>query len=170
MAGAGAPRTRLVHATCLVVGGCGVLILGPPGSGKSDLALRLIDQSGRGTGAEAMTARLVADDQVVVTRRASRLIAGPPRRLAGLMEVRGLGIVDIEYAPEAELGLIVRLAEAGRIERLPEASQSQLVLLDIAIPEIAIDAAAASAPARVRAGVAETLRRSTAAPAPAGAE
>jgi HPr kinase/phosphorylase len=155
---AGAPATRLVHGTCLEIGGCGVLILGASGSGKSDVALRLIDQPGRGTGLEAMTARLVADDQVVITRRGKRLFAAAPTRLAGLIEVRGIGIVTADHAPEAELEMAVRLADARGIERLPEENGSQLVLLGVAVPEIAVDAAAASAPARIRAGLVEVLR------------
>jgi HPr kinase/phosphorylase len=155
---AGAPATQLVHGTCLVIGGCGVLILGASGSGKSDLALRLIDQPGRGTGPEIMTARLVADDQVVITRRGERLFAAAPPRLAGLIEVRGIGIVTADHASEAEVGLAVRLADARGIERLPAEGRSQLVLLGVAVPEIAVDAAAASAPARLRAGIVEVLR------------
>lgn len=157
-ASAGAPASQLVHATCVVIGGCGVLLLGPSGSGKSDLALRLIDQPGRGTGPETMTARLVADDQVVITRRGERLFAAAPARLAGLIEVRGIGIVTADHAPEAELGLAVRLADAHDIERLPEEGRKQLVLLGVAVPEIAVDAAAASAPARIRTGILEVLR------------
>ena len=156
---AGAPGARLLHATCLEIGGCGVLILGVPGSGKSDLALRLIDQSGRGTGFEAMTARLIADDQVVITRRGDRLFASPPASLAGLIEVRGLGIVAVEHAPEAELRLAVRLVAATRIERLPETGGTW-TLLDVLVPQIALDASAPSAPARLRAGVCEILRLS----------
>jgi HPr kinase/phosphorylase len=157
-ASAGTPATQLVHGTCLALGGCGVLILGPPGSGKSDLALRLIDQPGRGTGPETMTARLVADDQVAITRRGKRLFAAPPARLAGLIEVRGIGIVAADHAPEAEIGLAVRLADARGIERLPADGGSQLEILGVAVPEIAVDAAAASAPARIRAGLVEILR------------
>jgi serine kinase of HPr protein (carbohydrate metabolism regulator) len=160
VAGADAPQRLLIHGTCLAIGGCGVLILGAPGSGKSDLALRLIDQPGRGTGGKAMTARLVADDQVAIARRDGRLIAAPPPGLAGLMEVRGLGIVRVEWDGEAELGLAVRLADSGSIERLPEHSGSHL-LLGIALPEIAIDPDVASAPARVRAGIVELLRRAS---------
>jgi HPr kinase/phosphorylase len=170
MPGAVAPDGRLVHGTCLLVGGCGVLILGPPGSGKSDLALRLIDQPGRGTGLEAMTARLVADDQVVITRRDNRLNAAAPPRLAGLIEMRGLGIVRTESRAQVDLGLVVRLADAPSIERLPELCESQLVLLDVSVPEIAIDAAAASAAARIRAGVVEILRRLSLIPAQAGGQ
>jgi HPr kinase/phosphorylase len=157
-AGGGTPDSQLVHGTCLVIGGCGVLVLGPPGSGKSDLALRLIDQPGRGTGAEALTAHLVADDQVVITRRGTRLLAAAPPRLAGLIEVRGLGIVGVDHVAEAEVRLAVRLAEAGSIERMPDDGE-RLLLLDIALPEVAIDAAAASAPARIRAAVVEISRR-----------
>lgn len=159
---AGVRATRLVHATCLEIGGCGVLILGPSGSGKSDVSLRLIDQPGRGTGLETLTARLVADDQVVITRRGDHLFAAPPARLAGLIEVRGIGIVPVDHAPEAEVGLAVRLADASDIERLPAEDGSQIVLLGVAVPEIAVDAAAASAPARIRAGVVEVLRARTA--------
>ena len=161
------PGARLLHATCLEIGGCGVLILGVPGSGKSDLALRLIDEPGRGTGLEAMTARLVADDQVAITRRGDRLFASPPASLAGLIEVRGLGIVAVEHAPEAELRLAVRLAAASRIDRLPETGATW-TLLDIPVPQIAVDAAAASAPARLRAGLCEILRSSALAPPQAG--
>lgn len=165
MAHTAAPGARLVHGTCVVVGGCGVFIHGPSGSGKSDLALRLIDQPGLGTGAAALTAWLVADDQVAITRCGDRLFAAAPPRLAGLLEVRGLGIVKVDHAPETEVRLAVRLADAESIERLPE-KDAQLVLLDIAVPEIAVDAAAASAPARVRAGVLESLH-SGRRPAPA---
>jgi HPr kinase/phosphorylase len=154
---AGAPATRLVHGTCLEIGGCGVLILGASGSGKSDVALRLIDQPGRGTGLEAMTARLVADDQVVITARKNRLSAAPPPQLAGLIEVRGLGIVRTEYAPQVDLDLVVRLADAKSIERLPHGDQARRVLLNMELPEIAVDPTAASAPARVRAALVEML-------------
>lgn len=159
MGAAAAPDTRLVHGTCLLVGGWGILLLGPPGSGKSDLALRLIDRPGQGTGTAAMTARLVADDQVVITRHGDRLVGAPPPRLAGLMEVRGLGIVTVDHVPQAEVGLAVRLTDAAGIERLPEKGEAKLMLLGLAVPEIAIDAAAASAAARIRAAIAEIARQ-----------
>ncbi|MFW6076396.1 MAG: HPr kinase/phosphorylase [Hyphomicrobiales bacterium] len=161
-------QTQLLHGTCVVVGGCGVLILGPPGSGKSDLALRLIDQPGRGIGADTMTARLVADDQVAITRHDERLFAAPPPRLAGLIEVRGLGVVRTDHAPDAELRLAVRLTVTSRIERLPEAGDN-LVLLGVSLPQIDIDASAASASARLRAAVIEISRQPSVTPAKAGA-
>jgi HPr kinase/phosphorylase len=160
--GAGGLQSQLIHGTCLVIGACGVLIMGPPGSGKSDLALRLIDQPGRGTGDEAMAARLVADDQVVITARGNRLNAAAPPQLAGLIEVRGLGIVRTECARQVDVDLVVRLADATNIERLPpgdqDGDQARVVLVNIELPEIAIDPAAASAPARVRAALVEILR------------
>ncbi len=140
-----------VHATCVSFAGRGVLILGPPGSGKSDLALRLIDAPGRGTGLESVEARLVADDQVAVRREGDRLIASAPPALKGLVEIRGLGIVTLEPEPEAELRLVVRLVAAPLIERLPE--PRAFSLLGLEIPQFDIDPSAASAPARVRAAL-----------------
>ncbi|MCA3574861.1 MAG: HPr kinase/phosphatase C-terminal domain-containing protein, partial [Aestuariivirga sp.] len=110
----------LIHGTCLAIGGAGVLLLGQPGSGKSDLALRLIDGSGTGLSGIARGARLVADDQVAVRRSGAKLVASAPAALAGKLEIRGLGIVDIDAAPEAELKLAVRLSPAAEIERLPD--------------------------------------------------
>jgi HPr kinase/phosphorylase len=153
------PRTQLVHGTSIRLGGHGLLITGAPGSGKSDLALRLIDQPGCSTGREPMSARLVADDQVLIVRRGDRLLASPPPSLAGLLEIRGLGIVPLDHEPEAELHLAVRLAAAREIERLPELFGSAFTLLGIALPEVVLDPREASAPAKLRCAVVELLRR-----------
>jgi HPr kinase/phosphorylase len=131
-----------LHGTCVAVAGAGVLILGPPGSGKSDLALRLID-SGAG--------ELVADDQVSVVRRGARLIASAPKALAGLLEIRGLGIVPVKALNDVALSLVVNLAAASQIERLPEGATHGI--LGVALPSCAIDPSLASAAARVRAAV-----------------
>lgn len=98
-----------LHATCIVWDGTGILLCGPSGSGKSDLALRAI-----GAGAQ-----LVADDRVDVLARDGVLIASAPPRLAGLLEVRGIGIVRLAHAAEAPVGLAVDLVPARGIERLP---------------------------------------------------
>src|SRR5258707_15075286 len=91
------PDETLVHGTCVTVGEVGVLILGPPGSGKSGLALRLIDQPGFGISGEIKKARLVADDQVAVRREDNRLVASAPLVIAGKLEIRGLGLVAVAH-------------------------------------------------------------------------
>lgn len=116
----------------------GVLLLGPSGAGKSDLALRLIDSG----------AVLVADDQVVLERIEDVLEAGPPAALAGLLEVRGLGLVRLEYRMRVTVGLVVDLDTALKTERLPEFREE--LLLGLPIPSIALRAFEASAPAKVR--------------------
>ena len=126
-----------IHASCVAIGGAGVLIEGVPGSGKSDLALRLID-----TGAV-----LVADDQVCLERRGEALFASVPAPLAGLIELRGIGIVRLAHAGDIPIRLAVALRDAAG-ERLPEPSTRELQ--GIAIPAIAIAAFEASAAARVR--------------------
>ncbi len=100
--------STLRHATCVAIGAHGVLIEGPSGSGKSDLALRLIDRG----------ALLVADDYTQVTREGDAVRAVAPLRIAGRIEVRGVGIVDMPFAQASLVRLIVALGEAG--PRLPE--------------------------------------------------
>jgi len=143
----------LIHGTCLAIGGDGVLLLGAPGSGKSDLALRLIDAAGMGLSGVARSARLVADDQVAIRRADGRLIASAPQALAGKLEIRGIGIVDIAPQANAALRLAVRLTPAAEIERLPDLAQARMEILGIAIPLVLIDPEKASAPARIRAAL-----------------
>jgi HPr kinase/phosphorylase len=99
----------LMHATSVAIDGRAVLLRGPSGAGKSDLALRLIDAG----------ARLVSDDQSALTRRGEALIVTAPPAIAGLFEVRGLGIVRLETVPEAPVALIADQAEPERIEVAP---------------------------------------------------
>ena len=141
------------HGTCISFGDAGVLLLGPPGSGKSDLALRLIDQSGSGISGVMKRSQLVADDQVIVRRQKERLVASAPPSIAGLIEIRGLGPVSLPYLREIELALAVRLAANPTIERLPELENNRWVILGVSLPMIEIDAASASAPARIRAAL-----------------
>ncbi len=135
---AGPAPERQIHATCVALGRTGVLIRGPSGSGKSDLALRLIDRG----------AVLVADDRVVLRRDGGRISARAPATLAGLLEVRGLGLVRLGHRRRAALGLVVDLAAAAGIERLPRSATCSL--LGLALPRIRLDPRQASAPAKLR--------------------
>lgn len=129
-----------LHATCVAIEGLGVLLRGPPGSGKSDLALRLIDMY-----AGAM---LVADDRVEIMARGDGLYAWAPQIIAGKLEVRGVGIVQFAYARDAKLALLVDLMDAHDIARLPEAANEEM--LGVRLPRLALWPFAASAPARLR--------------------
>ena len=120
-----------LHASCAAYDGAGVLLVGPSGCGKSDLLLRLIDAG----------FSLVADDQVEVTDGRAR----PPASLAGLIEVRGLGIFRLDHTPDVPVRLVVALCEAPDA-RLPWPARDPR--LDT--PRVRIDAWSASAPARVR--------------------
>ena len=107
-----------VHGTAIALGRRAVLIRGPSGAGKSDLALRCL-----GLGPSAIvreTVRLVADDQVILKQDGEELRASAPPTLRGKLEVRGLGIVEVETLPEANLVLIADIAGKGPIERLPD--------------------------------------------------
>lgn len=129
---------HLVHASCVEVGGHAVLIRGPSGSGKSDLALRLIDGG----------ATLVADDQTAISADGGRLFAGVPETIAGLLEVRGLGVVRLPHRGRAPLALVVDLVASKDVERLPEPSSAQL--LGLMVPRVALAPFEASAAAKVR--------------------
>ncbi len=144
-----------MHATCVAVAETGVLIEGPPGSGKSSLALRLIDQPGFGHGGLQLAARLVADDQVIVVRQGNELRGKAPQSIRGKLEIRGLGVVNVTCLDDVRIGLIVRLASAHTIERMPDPEQARADILGINLPLVLIDPAAASAPARLRAAVIE---------------
>ena len=128
----------LVHATAVAIDGGAVLLRGPPDAGKSDLALRLIEGG----------AKLVADDQTELRRSGERVLARAPASIAGLIEVRGLGIVEVPAIAEAPLALIVDLVAPELIERLPERRFE--AILGVVLPVIALAAFEASTPAKVR--------------------
>jgi HPr kinase/phosphorylase len=127
------------HGGCAARDGGGVLLLGPPGSGKSDLLLRLL---GHGW-------TLVADDQVeVVAHGGSGLVARAPTALSGMLEVRGVGIrTGLPVTPEAPLRLVVRLVPRAEVPRLPETGTWSHA--GQALPALALDAFAASAPEKL---------------------
>jgi len=147
----------LLHATCVAIGGHGVLIMGPPGSGKSDLALRLIDGAGCGIGTELLTAKLVSDDQTMVMRRGDRLIGSAPEAIAGKLEIRGLGIVELQYQAESELSLAVTLTP--EIERMPVAAEQACDICGVRLSAVSIEPESPSAPARIRAALGHLVER-----------
>ncbi len=144
------PQVTL-HGTCVAIGGKGVLILGLPGSGKSSLALRVLDEPGYGLSKSLMAAELVSDDQVVVTREGSNLVASAPAQIKGKLEIRGLAIVELPTAPKAAVYLVVKLQPTAEIERLPEPASYDI--LGVGLPMVEIDAEAAAAPSRLRAAL-----------------
>jgi serine kinase of HPr protein (carbohydrate metabolism regulator) len=125
----------LIHASCVAIGGQAVLLAGRSGAGKSDLALRLIDRG----------AVLVSDDYSEVRRRDGRLHASPPARLAGKIEVRGVGIVEMPHVAEAEVALIVDLE--APVVRMPEPAARRIAGIDVPLASLA--ALEASAPIKV---------------------
>ena len=143
--------TGLVHATCVALKTSGrtwraVLLRGPSGAGKSDLAVRLIEAG----------ARLVADDQTRLDRQGRRLIATCPKTLAGLIEVRGVGIVKLgrtQLLPRATVALLVDLVPPQRIERLPEPAREAILGIDL--PVLALTPFEASASAKLRLALAQ---------------
>jgi HPr kinase/phosphorylase len=139
-----------VHASCVAFGNRGVLIRGKPSSGKSDLVLRLLDAQGYGIQLTALRAQLVADDQVILTRDNTMVYANPPIELAGKLEIRGQGIVELPWAENIPLSLIVDLMPFGEIARMPEPHELVVELLGLRLIRMALDPSVASAPARIR--------------------
>jgi HPr kinase/phosphorylase len=131
-----------IHASAVLTGARAVLIRGPSGAGKSRLALDLI-QAGR-LGALRFV-RLVGDDRIYVQAAGGRLLVRPADALAGLIEVRGLGILPLPYEPSAIVGLVVDLgAEA---ERSPDATERQVDIEGVNLPRLAVAAGQEALPA-----------------------
>jgi serine kinase of HPr protein (carbohydrate metabolism regulator) len=133
-------RAERHHATCVQLGARGVLLRGASGSGKSDLAWRLLQAPWSG--------RLVADDQTEISVEDGILMARAPLALQGLMELRGLGLLRVPFAACTALHLVVDLVSRGDVPRLPEPSFAALCGLDL--PRIALHAFDLTAPDKVR--------------------
>lgn len=132
-----------IHACCVAIGENGVLIRGQPGSGKSDLLLRLLDESS--------LVQLVADDQVYLKEESGFLYASAPKILAGKLEIRGQGIVARPHLAMIKLSHVIDLVDPADINRLPHAEELLTILQDHTFPCLKLDGRLASAPARIRA-------------------
>lgn len=128
--------SETVHASSVALEGRAVLITGPSGSGKSDLTLRLLDRG----------FTLISDDQTLVRRDGDRLIASAPPSIAGKLEIRGIGIVEMETVSEVPVALLVELT--SELQRLPDDSRERPVLA-VPLPLVSVDALTASAPSKV---------------------
>ena len=128
--------SETLHASTVALDGRAVLISGPSGSGKSDLALRMLDRG----------FTLVSDDQTIVRKDNGRVLASAPPTIHGKLEIRGVGIVEMETVSDVPVALFVELT--SDIQRLPDDSRERLVL-DVKLPLISVDALTASAPSKV---------------------
>jgi serine kinase of HPr protein (carbohydrate metabolism regulator) len=125
-----------LHSSTVALDGRAVLICGPSGSGKSDLALRMLDRG----------FTLVSDDRTIIRKQGNKLIASAPETIKGKLEIRGLGIVEIEPVSNVPVALVVELR--SDVQRMPDDSQERLIL-GTGIPLISVDAMTASAPSKV---------------------
>ena len=134
-----------IHASCVAIGGRGILLLGDSGAGKSEIALCLIDRG----------AVLVADDRTLLSVKNGVLRAAAPASIRGLIEIRGLGIVALPTRASAAIALVVRLGRAGK--RLPDRQEWRPpapLRPGTLPPQIALDGRHAATPAKIRAALA----------------
>ncbi|MES2445150.1 MAG: HPr kinase/phosphatase C-terminal domain-containing protein [Pseudomonadota bacterium] len=125
--------SETIHASCVAIKGRAVLIEGRSGEGKSDLALRLIDRG----------AALVADDQTICQRHEGRLLATPPATIAGRIEVRGLGILEMPHVERIPVALLIVILDAP--PRFPEDARKRRIA-GVDVPVLALAALEPSAP------------------------
>ena len=128
--------SETIHASTVASDGRAVLIAGPSGSGKSDLALRLLDRG----------FTLVSDDQTIVRRDGDRLLASAPPTIKGKLEIRGIGIVEMDNVDNIPVALFVELT--SEIMRLPDDRRERPVL-GVDLPLVSVDALTASAASKV---------------------
>jgi serine kinase of HPr protein (carbohydrate metabolism regulator) len=128
--------SETIHASSAAIDGRAVLITGASGAGKSDLALRLIDRG----------FTLISDDQTIVRKDGDRLVASAPATIKGKLEIRGLGIVEMDTIQDVPVALVVDLT--SEIMRLPDDNRERPIL-GLRIPLISVDAMTASAASKV---------------------
>lgn len=130
------PVSETLHATCIAIGGRTVVIEGPSGSGKSDLALRLVDRG----------AVLVSDDYTFFRRDGAVLRASPPFAIAGRMEVRGIGIISMPYRTDMPVALAITIDPHP--PRMPDGFGTRTIA-GIAVPSLRLPALEPSAALKV---------------------
>ena len=139
------------HGTCVLVGGKAVLLRGPSGIGKSSTAMRLLLEPSE---SKSDFCRLVADDRVQVQISHGRIIASPPTRLAGLLEIRGVGIYKLPFEPRAQIGLVVDLMTARELanhsQRLPERASLSTEMKGVLVPFLCVGASDPTVAIRIR--------------------
>ncbi len=126
----GTPST--IHASAVLVGSRAILIRGRSGAGKSQLALRLLHAQGSGA---LPFVRLIADDRVLLERVQDRVLVRPAPSLAGLIEIRGLGVLRLPYEPVALVGLVIDL-DAAEPDRMPTDASFSTDVLGVTFPRI----------------------------------
>jgi HPr kinase/phosphorylase len=132
-----------IHASAVAVGDHGILIRGETGSGKSSLALALIDDP-------RLEARLVGDDRIVLSKTAAGIVAQPPGPTAGMIEIRGIGIMRMPYADAAQIALVVDLLPLESCPRMPDEGERNAALLGRQVPRLALPIGAVDGVLRVR--------------------
>ncbi len=141
----------LVHGTAVALGPHGVLIRGPSGSGKSDLALRLLATPREGYPALASpplgSLALVSDDQVELKSQDASIVMSAPSTIRGKLEVRGLGIVTLPTNQHVMLSLVVDIVPSTAIERVPDPAVASVIGIDV--PRMEVAAFEASAPLKI---------------------
>jgi HPr kinase/phosphorylase len=139
-------RPATVHASAVLVGETGILIRGTSGSGKSSLLLALL-------AGQSEAARLVADDRVILAAANGRLLASPPPSLAGLIEIRGQGVVRRPHISPVIIGMVVDLVPAELCPRMPEASDAAVVVQGVRLPRLILPSGAADGALRLGAAL-----------------
>lgn len=139
-------HSERIHASCVSIGSKGVLLLGKSGSGKSDVALRLM----------ARGAMLVADDQVILREEEGRLIASVDPQIRGLLEIHGVGLVRYPVATNIPVRLAVNLVALDKMEHIP--APATYSALGVSVPQIGIYGFDASTPDKIYAAI-HAMRR-----------
>jgi len=138
---------EILHGTCIAFGRHAALLRGSPGTGKSDLALRFLALPAQGD----LRPMLVADDQVLIERSGEgTLLASAPESIAGKIEVRGIGIVEMPFVAKANLVLVCDLVEPTDVPRMPPEPPERALIAGVPLPILKLAAFEASAPLKLK--------------------